>query len=283
MGVDRLGKALKFILLLLVTTSTAAAEVSYSFQIAENGETTVEIQLTESASIKLPADVTQPDIEGGSTKALDNNVTYVNTNGTAKVAYTSAYYTRKEQGVWHFETMIPNADSIKLTLPQAVHVVQSQPSAAFTKTDQWHLSWENLTGSITVSYVSVNQPKTSPSITLPRASNITIVYILAVLIILGLANYFYRRRKESTFGRPNITEGQLNILRAANPNEALVLKTMLKYNGHIKRNQLEKESKLSKSSLASVLKILERKNIVSIDRTFNVHYITFTKWFSDLK
>jgi len=283
MGVEKVGIVLKFLFLILIAAYPAAGAVSYSFQVAENGETSVEIKLTEPAHIKLPKDVTQPEIEGGSTKVLDNGLTYIDTTDTAAITYMSSYYTKKEQGVWHFEATIPKANDITLTLPQAVHVVQSQPRATFTKIDRWHLSWQNITDSITVSYVSVNQASTLPAIALPKTSNMALVYILLALIILAVARYVYKRRSEHAYDEPNITNGQLNILRAANPNEALVLKIMLKYTGRIKRNQLEKESKLSKSSLASVLNILERKNIINIDRTFHVHYITLTPWFTDLK
>lgn len=79
-----------------------------------------------------------------------------------------------------------------------------------------------------------------------------------------------------------LTDGQMNILRAANHNEALVLRVLLRHNGQLKRNALEKESGLSKSSLASSVHNLEKKNLIEVDRTFHVHYVTLSKWFKEL-
>ena len=46
---------------------------------------------------------------------------------------------------------------------------------------------------------------------------------------------------------------------------------------------LEKEDQLAKSSLASALENLEKKNLVKVERTFHVHYITLSSWFKELK
>ena len=79
-----------------------------------------------------------------------------------------------------------------------------------------------------------------------------------------------------------MSDGQLNVIRAASSGEATVLRIMLKHHGHIKRNALERESELSKSSLASVLKNLERKKLLEIDRTFFVHHVSLSDWFRNL-
>ena len=138
---------------------------------------------------------------------------------------------------------------------------------------------------------------------------VAIIAILAAIVFVGagLRAYLRRKRRSAQRGlgqkaspgeaeesgrpldttadsdKPNITEGQMNIIRAANENEAKVLTLLLKHNGHLKRNVLEKESGISKSSLASALKNLEKKNIVGIDRSFHVHYITLSPWFRKLE
>src|SRR3989338_3613373 len=122
--------------------------------------------------------------------------------------------------------------------------------------------------------------------------------LLGGVLVLGGAIYFWKKMKKTNepvsekrvqktvpsnpiekhhleeLGDPNnsnpsnITEAQMNILRAANHNEGVVLRVILKHNGQVKRNMLEKETKLPKSSLASSLHNLEKKNIIEIDRTF---------------
>ncbi len=206
------------------------------------------------------------------------------------MTFTSSRYTRKQEGVWHFETFIPAADSVTIFLPQAVHVVQSLPRAAFSKDDRWMLGWENLSANISVSYVSVAQAEAARralTLQVPVPERSTWPWILLALALI--AGYYWRRRQKPAKAAaekahlPNVTEGQMNVIRAANPNEAVVLKLVLKHNGHVKRNLLERESGLSKSSLASSLKNLEKKNIAIVDRTFFVHYVALSQWFKDLK
>ena len=263
-----------FLLLALLTVIPITnAEISYFFQVQNNGETNVTIKLNESTQLPAMPDVT-PNIEGGTLEKKENTL-YVKTDNTAIITYISSYYTRKEKGVWHFEAKSINADNVELILPQEVHVVQSQPTANFQKEEAWKLTWEN-TSEATASYVSVHQASYPQKTQTKIPSNIIIG-----LLILAIIAYFFLAKGKAIL-KPKITEGQLNIMRAANANEALVVQTMLKYNGRIKRNALEKETKLSKSSLASTLKNLEKKNIVNIDRTFYVHYITLTPWFQNL-
>ncbi len=287
------GNSVVIVALFLLLAAPVAAEISYFFDVAENGETAVTIELTEPAAIAVPADVAVPEVEGGSFVREGKNL-IIEPDGAATVTYASSLFTRKQEGVWHFENNIPSADSVVVVLPQAVHVVQAIPKAVFEKADRWQLSWENINGSISVSYVRVAQAEAARralTVPLPDYSSRNMGFLL-FLLIAGIAFYFCRRQSREVVKEvkklvkempPNISEAQMNVIRAANPNEALVLKLLLKHNGHVKRNLLERDSGLSKSSLASSLKNLEKKNIITIDRTFFVHYITLSQWFRDLK
>jgi uncharacterized membrane protein len=284
-------RAVLWLVVFLASSISAFAAPTYLFEVSDTGETGVTVEVTEPSEIPLPPDVSQPDIESG-TFSISGKTIAVEPKGTAVVTFTSSYYTRKEEGVWHFEATVPRADVVTVILPQAVHVVQSIPRAEFSKTDRWQLSWEQVSGELEVSYVRVAEAEAARKyLTIPvpvpeRSALWPWIIILAALV----AGYFlYRKRQQlESPGKPeklpaNITEGQMNVIRAANPNEATVLKILLKHNGHIKRNQLEQESGLSKSSLASSLKNLEKKNIATIDRTFFVHYVALSQWFKDLK
>ncbi len=268
-----------WVLVIFLIVQPALAETTYFFQVSENGETTVNIKLTEPKLLLLPPDVKEPDVQGGTFEKRENGI-YASTNNTATITYTSSYQTKKEAGIWYFETNI-DADKITLVLPQAVHVVQAIPKATVTKEDTWQLEWNNITANISVSYVRVNQAEASQNIIKFKPVQLPNPFIILIILIATLAAYFlFRKRKTERL--PKMSESQLNIMRAVNLNEAMILKIILKHNGQVKRNMLEKESQLSKSSLASALKNLEHKNIVSIDRAFFVHYISLTQWFKEL-
>lgn len=71
-------------------------------------------------------------------------------------------------------------------------------------------------------------------------------------------------------------------MKALSENERAVIVLLSSNSGEMKRNLLERKSGLAKSSLASCLNMLERKNVVVIDKTSTTHYIRFTDWFKDL-
>lgn len=268
------------LLVLILLAPSIRAEVNYLFEVAENGETFVTIDLDQKTSITFPPDADSPEIEEGTLEYVNENTAIADTNTTATIRYASSYHTRKEKGVWHFEALT-KADNIELILPQAVHVVQTTPKATLVKEETWQLTWENA-NNISASYVQVNQAELTP-IQKPQKFQTEIILLIVILAITA-AYYVYTSNKKITHTtKPNISEGQLNIIRAANQNEATVIKIILQNNGHVKRNALERESQLSKSSLASVLKNLEKKNIITIDRTFFVHHIALTNWFKELK
>lgn len=248
------------IVLFIAFCTPAFADTIYEFTISATGETLAEILRDADTALALPPDASPTP---------DNPVTY-----------TSTYHTRKQKGIWYFDAAIPFADSVTLTLPQSVHIVQSSPRAMLVKEDMWKLTWENISANITVSYVSTTPiaETTARPVSVPLAP---------VLLLASIALILYALQKQdssdaSSTHSPSISEGQLNIIRAANPNEALIIKTLLKHNGHIKRNMLERETELGKSSLASSLKNLERKNILTVDRSFFVHYISITSWFKGI-
>jgi len=85
--------------------------------------------------------------------------------------------------------------------------------------------------------------------------------------------------KENT---KKITQGMENVMAALTPNEKLVVKVLLEHGGMLRRNEIARGAKISKSSLAAALTKLEEKKIVEIDRTFVVHNVKLTDWFLSL-
>ncbi|MFH1225010.1 MAG: hypothetical protein V1676_04365 [Candidatus Diapherotrites archaeon] len=71
-------------------------------------------------------------------------------------------------------------------------------------------------------------------------------------------------------------------MKALSENERKVISLLASAGGEMKRNILERKSGLAKSSLASCLNMLERKNVVIIDKTSTTHFIRFTDWFKEL-
>jgi len=268
------------LIILLIVLSLNVAAVTYDFEVLENGETTVLVGLErETVYVSLPPDVGNPQITNGKYNILKEGIEASAGNGTAEITYTSSFHTRKENGIWFFDGYVPNASTTVLTLPKEVQVVQSIPRSRITKDEQLHLTWNNLSSvNITVSYVRIIEPVEQETNSGFSGSGII---ALVFLVALSVAYYYFSKPKKKKVR--STRNAQNNVIKAANVNEARVMKILLKHKGQMKRNKLEKESQLSKSSLASTLKNLEKKNIAKIDRSSHVHYITLTNWFKKLK
>lgn len=78
-----------------------------------------------------------------------------------------------------------------------------------------------------------------------------------------------------------MSKGKLDVVRTLSGNERAVVELLMKEGG-LRRNVLERESKLAKSSLASTLAQLEKRNIVSVDKGSTVHFVKLTDWFESL-
>jgi len=277
MRMGLMGIVVLSILLLAIPVSA----VSYDFEVLENGQTKAVIIVDGGVEVSVPSDVSNPEIEGGSYSVLPTGMAVVPDGGNAILSYLSSFHTKKQGGIWYFDAEIKEAESVSLLLPANVQIVQAEPRASIAKNSGVELSWKNVNQDIKVSYVvplSVVDQEVVPQ----SSPNWMIVIILGLLLVIAVLIYRKIPAKDPPQIKVDITDGQMHVIRAANDNEALVLKVMIKYNGQIKRNKLEKETQLSKSSLASSLKNLEHKRIVDIDRTFHTHFLTLSDWFKEL-
>ncbi len=92
------------------------------------------------------------------------------------------------------------------------------------------------------------------------------VSILIALIVAAIAAYvnLKRRQKRLLMGK---------MMGVLSGNEYMVVDILLKKGGGLKRAEVERASGLSKSSLAAVVNNLERKKVISVDRTYTSHYL----------
>ena len=309
MKTERWSHLLVLSLFLLLATVSAAAEptATYFYKVAEDGETTALITITGEGAIiiPLPSDVVDPEIRSGIyVLAPDGIEVTVGESGKTQVGYVSSFHTRKEAGIWYFEAQLREGSSAKMALPLSVQIVQTRPAAAIKRDIYRELSWAKA-DTLQVSYIIKKEQADGTTSGTARSLHLfptVLILVVVIILSLGAGYYFLKKRKqkpaedktasENTAEEkaakreedlPTITDAQMNILKAANENDALILTTLLKNNGKIKRNVLEKETQLAKSSLASALENLEKKNLVKVDRTFHVHYITLSSWFKELK
>jgi len=280
-------KTLVFAILFILTfTSIYGLEYNYVYKVNSIGETTSFIFLygQDIVNIKIPKDVQDPGIRGGIyIQNKDIIELSIDDSKEAVVAYKSFSHINKRSGIWYFETNVRQNSNVTLLLPNDATIIQTTPRTKVkNQNNNKMIFWENITEkNITVSYFFENI-EIFQDLNDSENNYNGIFFGLILIFIIGIITYFAFKKKEIKTEPKNISDNQLNIIRAANVNDALIIKEIIKNNGHIKRNVLEKETKLSKSSLASSLNNLEKKNIVEIDRNFHIHYIKLSDWFNNL-
>ncbi len=300
----------------------ALAQAHYSFEASASGESraTIVINSTQATILPLPEDVHNPQVQGATFTLVNDGIEIMPSEETILVTYTSSYHISKQEGVWTFIAEVLPMSVVDISLPSDTQVIRTKPRAALSKDDGLSASWIlDDHDEVLISYViplNEDQLLRAGPVVVERFSLVSFEGAVFVLILAGGITWWILRRNKGQMPAPmtgpatdiaapeeaqksspanpdtapdtdkdlpHITDTQMNILRAANHNEAKVLKIILKHNGHLKRNELERESGISKSSLASALKNLEGKNIIHIDRSFFVHYLTLSDWFKGLK
>jgi len=268
------------ILLLLMIPVAAALESNYDLIVEENGNALVIIEVigTGLLNLTVPDDVIDIRVKGALYAKEDENV-WVSIGSTQKaiVAYKTALLTKKHQGKWYIEKdMI--GDTVSIALPLEVEIESTNPLAMIQRHNFTSLSWQSV-DSINIVYsfpesevININDNFNVTKTFTELDYSFTILIIVLVIASVIFFIFIIGKRKSS---RPD-------VIKTLTKNEKLIVKILLENDGAMKRNKLEKLSKFAKSSLAHTLNMLERKNIIEIDKTYAAHYIKITRWFHEL-
>jgi uncharacterized membrane protein len=170
---------------------------------------------------------------------------------------------------------------VLVSVPLSFSIIDTNPSATITQTEDsknliWAISGED---NITVTY-SIGDGVVPVSAPAPTASDDSILNIIIIILVVVVIGLFFLMYKKGVHKGPS--SGAKNVINTLTDNERAVVDTLLKKGGGMRRNELERASGLSKSSLSVALMNLESRKVVEIDRSRNVHYVSLTQWFSSI-
>jgi len=258
-----------FMVFLLACTSALALEPTYNIVVKDNGQSVVLVELEKGGTytIKVPPDA---QIEAKGALFVRNESTITAYTGSVKkglIAYTTELYTAKIKDVWQFSADFgKDIPKITVVVPEQVYLKSFEPQPVIHNNK---LIFNN-TKSVSVSYSFVaNGPE----------EDVKTVYIYLGLTGLALAGICFM---VWYIKKPKELSAQQNIVKTLPHNERRIINILLEHGGEIKRNLLERTSKISKSSLANSLNNLEKKNIIEIDKTFVVHTVRLSEWFKGI-
>ncbi|MFC2174955.1 MarR family transcriptional regulator [archaeon] len=271
-------------LILLLATAFAVSS-SYNVVVAENGNTWAAITLAGQGTVNVPLPIdAEPQVSGALYVNTVNGIDVtVGSSGAANIVFQSSTMTEKTNGDWGLALDLPSADtnSVTVSLPGNTAVSGTTPSAEIAPVSgSKNIVWNSAAGSVSVEYSftaangAVANGAEDNGAPVPQA-DYTWLIGLVVVVVLAAAGFFYLKKKGG------LTEGQKNVLKTLSDNEKKVMDFVVNNRG-IKRNVLERESGLAKSSLATTLAQLEKKKLVAVKREATVHYVDVTDWFKSL-
>jgi len=274
------------LLVLLILTTAQAITATYTSVVAENGNSRTFLVLAGQgiANIPLPLDADNPLVEGAlylqATNGIDVNI---GTSEKAVITFDSSLLTEKRGAEWTFTLLLSNIESssVTLTLPPNAVVTGTAPIAEFQRSERaLSIIWDNPTEKVSVNYSFQETPVVLPTeqpkeIEQPDSFPILLISFITFLIILAVLVYFYIYKKKGS-------ESKENVLKTLSENEHLVMNLLIKNQGAMKRNKLEKSSELAKSSLASTLHQLEKKNLLHVKKDSTVHFVEVSDFFKSL-
>lgn len=283
-----------FFALVLLLSSAYALTAAYTVVVAENGNarTFILLEGTGNANIPLPLDANNKIVQGAlylhSSNGIDVNL---GSSSKAIVQFDSSLLTERQAGSWSFslDTADVDSSSITLVLPSNAVVSKTIPTSVSGRVgDTISVTWVNTdTKQVQANYsfeqaVFSDASKQEPQLPVDKQSEpeqetelpiLLILAIVSILLLAVIAFFLFHKRNQ---------DGKQKVLKTLSDNERKVMDLLTKNNGGMKRNKLENESEIAKSSLASTLYQLERKNLILVKKDSSIHFVEISDFFNDL-
>jgi len=293
-----------FLVFFLIPLASAEVNGDYHIVVDEDGKALIFLLLEGNGTINLPLplDVEEIEVDGALTFDAENGLdVVVSDDETASLIYKTDLLTVEKDGEVEMEMTLPELDSISIlvSLPPEAQIKAVKPKASVTPSPQsvnilWTFTYPS-PKTFKIGYSlppETSQPLSTTSTSLTSSSSTTsfppskishlpksyVMFMLLIFVVFGGVAYLtFKRLFSSKVIRP--TAGQERIMKTLTGNEYKIVEILIQHGGGMKRNQLEKISNLSKSSLAGALFNLERRGILIVDKSNVVHYVELSDWF----
>jgi uncharacterized membrane protein len=293
------------VVLLLAVLALAHASVIYTVDTDRTGVSAVSLSIEgqDSVNISLPTDATNFRIVGGSYSIVAGNaIVRSGASGLATFSFSTSEFTSKTSTGWKLAFVAPEGAVARIFTPSHVTIENlfPAPKTVSAEDSRTAIEFEN-PGMVTIYYRLDEVPE-------PAQDNQQALYVLAAaaVVAIGLiaASFILKRPSKSPVviqapvpaapvspvQVPNpekqptleMTAGKKEMMETFNENDLKIVNFLLSGEGKSRRNELERKSGISKSSLAMALKRLEKRKILEIDRTSTTHFVKLSDYFLKL-
>ncbi len=277
-------------LLALLAVSSVFAASTYTIDVARSGIASVTLSLDsgDAVEVGLPADAYDFRIVGGSYSISGGNATVTaGPSGLAVFSFTSSALTAKTDSGWKLSFSPPEGAEVRIYAPPYAVLGEVFPRPESVASDGSRLVIETpYSRQITAYYKLEEQPQApeQQEILLPLA-------IIASALVLAAA-FLHGRKSQAAMPAPlvrpaaaerppglEMSAGKREMMETFNANDLKIVNRLLECGGKSRRNELERRSEISKSSLAMALNRLEKRKIIEMDRTATTHFVRLSDYF----
>jgi len=283
----------KTLIMLLMVLGAVNASLFYTLDVDRSGSVsvTLSIQQDGNASLVLPSDASALQIVGGSYKVVDGTALIsAGKTGFTTFSFTSDLLTTKSGSGWKLVASPPEDSLVRIYAPSYSVIGKSSPEPTSVSSDGYRNLMEfAYSPAIRLEYRLEDVPPASEE-------SIPAPYLIAafVLLIVAIGYVLYPRAGIRTQTPPvslkpvekqptlSMTPGKKEMMETFNDNDTRIVNFLLANKGKSRRNELERKTGISKSSLSMALNRLEKRKIVEMDRTSTTHFVKLSDYFLKL-
>jgi LPXTG-motif cell wall-anchored protein len=277
--------------LLMLTASFAT--YTYTVDVDRSGAASVTLSLEggDTVNVSLPIDATNFRVVGGSYKTADGGVVVsAGSSGLATFSYSTSQFTTKTDSGWKLSFSPPEGAYVRIYAPPYSAIGNSFPQPDSVSSDGFRLIIENSPAKQVTVYYSLEEP--------PQAGEQSDLALPAIALLAALAlagAYLLRRKPQAAAPQPQaskaavppaehapsleMTPGKRGMMETFNENDLSIINFLLGCGGKSRRNELERKTGISKSSLAMAINRLEKRKMLEIDRTSTTHFVRLSDYF----
>jgi len=276
-------------LLFLIPVSFSA--LLYTVEADRSGSCSVILSMEDSreTNVTLPSDATDLRIVGGS-YSLDGDSAVVapGQSGFTTFSFSTALFTAKTGSGWRLTFSPPSDAVIRIAMPPHAVLEGSTPQPkTVTAEDSRTLIEFDPSENVDIYYHLEEMPAPAAESGLYTYLLIGAIIVLAAVLLSSMIRSKQLSGPSEATGPENpptlsITAGKKEMMETFNENDIRIVRFLMDNDGKSRRNELERRSGLSKSSLAMALNRLEKRKIVAIDRTATTHFVKLSDYFLKL-
>jgi uncharacterized membrane protein len=281
----------KLMFFALLALCISSASIVYTIDTDRSGLSSVTLSMEGEGmvSVPLPEDAKNIRIVGGAYSISNGSaILQAGSSGLATFSFESQALSSKAGQTWKLSFKSPSGAITRIYTPPYVTIENSfpQPTRVSSESSRTLFEFDSPSGII---YYRLDEPPAEE----PSDNGLIFAAILLAAAILAGAYLLKGNRPpahlnpSSPVGTPPVskpattalTPGKKEMMETFNENDLKIVSMLLESGGKSRRNDLERRSGISKSSLAMALNRLEKRKILEIDRTSTTHFVKLSDYF----